>query len=321
MAYAPFGEGYAGGSPTYVTFTSTGFAPIVDPGQNDNGTLDDFLFRHYSPGQGRWISPDPAALAVVDPTNPQTWNRYAYVANNPLSYVDPSGLNRAFPGQGGCNSDAYDCGSGGGFPSDPGAGGGGDDWYAQSSSDCPICTGPYGSFGTAGIAGGWSSAIMNPGPGPVYSASDFQFSARADSNSLSAPPTLYYSWESAPGDVPPYDFSVDTADSADFLLLAQNGRLPPSADPALQAMRQLADNAARNGQYGPRTTPPPATRPVIDPNQQPEMKPNEPVWMRLWGLWPSGGGTFTELPLVIMPAAQLCQIQGNCPDMPYHGPI
>jgi len=36
--------------------------------------------------------PDPAGLAAVDLTNPQTWNRYAYVANSPLSNVDPLGL-------------------------------------------------------------------------------------------------------------------------------------------------------------------------------------------------------------------------------------
>jgi uncharacterized protein RhaS with RHS repeats len=42
--------------------------------------------------QGRWISPDPAGLIAVDPANPQTWNRYAYVANNPMSAVDPTGL-------------------------------------------------------------------------------------------------------------------------------------------------------------------------------------------------------------------------------------
>jgi len=36
--------------------------------------------------------PDPAGLAAVDLTNPQTWNRYAYVGNNPLNAVDPLGL-------------------------------------------------------------------------------------------------------------------------------------------------------------------------------------------------------------------------------------
>jgi hypothetical protein len=35
--------------------------------------------------------PDPAGLAA-DITNPQTWNRYGYVGNSPLSNVDPLGL-------------------------------------------------------------------------------------------------------------------------------------------------------------------------------------------------------------------------------------
>jgi hypothetical protein len=43
--------------------------------------LYDFLLRQQSSTQGRWLVPDPAGLAAVDPTNPQTWNRYAYVAN------------------------------------------------------------------------------------------------------------------------------------------------------------------------------------------------------------------------------------------------
>jgi RHS repeat-associated protein len=50
--------------------------------------------RRLNPNQGCWISRDPAGLAAVDPTNPQSWNRYVYVANNPLSFVDPSGLNK-----------------------------------------------------------------------------------------------------------------------------------------------------------------------------------------------------------------------------------
>ena len=38
------------------------------------------------------MHPDPAGLAAVDPSNPQSWNRYAYVLNNPLRLVDPQGL-------------------------------------------------------------------------------------------------------------------------------------------------------------------------------------------------------------------------------------
>jgi hypothetical protein len=51
------------------------------------------MFREYSASQqGRWVSPDPAGLAAVIPTNPQSWNRYAYVNNNPLRLTDPLGL-------------------------------------------------------------------------------------------------------------------------------------------------------------------------------------------------------------------------------------
>jgi RHS repeat-associated protein len=83
-AYAPYGEQYAPVNPADPSFT----------GQNSDTTasLYDFPFREHSPTQGRWSSPDPAGLGAVDPTNPQTWNRYAYVINNPLTFVDPFGL-------------------------------------------------------------------------------------------------------------------------------------------------------------------------------------------------------------------------------------
>lgn len=86
LAFAPFGERYAvSGTPAY-TFT----------GQRADTVTDeyDFVFRKYHSSQGRWISPDPAGLAAVDPTDPQTWNRYAYVGGNPLGAVDASGLYR-----------------------------------------------------------------------------------------------------------------------------------------------------------------------------------------------------------------------------------
>jgi RHS repeat-associated protein len=58
--------------------------------------LDDgmivFPARSFHSQSGHFMVPDPAGLAAVDPRNPQTWNRYAYVLNNPTSLTDPSGL-------------------------------------------------------------------------------------------------------------------------------------------------------------------------------------------------------------------------------------
>jgi RHS repeat-associated protein len=48
------------------------------------------LSRWYPPTQGRWLSPDPDN-AGADPSDPQTWNAYAYVRNNPTTLTDPEG--------------------------------------------------------------------------------------------------------------------------------------------------------------------------------------------------------------------------------------
>jgi len=44
--------------------------------------------RYYNPSLGRFISPD---TIIPDPSNPQAFNRYSYVLNNPIMYTDPSG--------------------------------------------------------------------------------------------------------------------------------------------------------------------------------------------------------------------------------------
>jgi RHS repeat-associated protein len=86
LAYAPFGESYAILNTPYPSFT--GQQQDTVPGSG----LYDFLYREYSAVQGRWNSPDPAGFGAADPSNPQSWNRYAYALNNPLRYKDPSGL-------------------------------------------------------------------------------------------------------------------------------------------------------------------------------------------------------------------------------------
>lgn len=85
--WAPYSESYAGGAPAgdrSFTGQTRETLPTSD--------LYDFLFRQYNAIQGRWMVPDPAGLAAVDIANPQTWNKYGYVGNQPLSNVDQMGL-------------------------------------------------------------------------------------------------------------------------------------------------------------------------------------------------------------------------------------
>jgi RHS repeat-associated protein len=102
LAYSPSGEPYAQSGAIDPSFT----------GQNQDTTagLYDFMYREHDPNQSRWTSPDPSGLAAVSPTNPQTWNRYAYVANNPMVFTDPTGLffYPCSPG-GGCDWGGNNC--------------------------------------------------------------------------------------------------------------------------------------------------------------------------------------------------------------------
>lgn len=49
------------------------------------------LARYYEAGLGRFVSTDPAFEVHKSVHNPQRWNRYSYVLNNPLAFIDPSG--------------------------------------------------------------------------------------------------------------------------------------------------------------------------------------------------------------------------------------
>ena len=62
-------------------------------------------WRRLSPGQGRWLSPDPGN-AGADPSDPQTWNMYAYVRNNPTTFTDPTGLDLWLSG---CGKETTTC--------------------------------------------------------------------------------------------------------------------------------------------------------------------------------------------------------------------
>lgn len=81
--YLPFG-GYRGQPPS-AELTDRGFTGHK---QNDDLGLIYMNARFYLPEIGRFASADSI---VPDTANPQSYNRYSYVRNNPLNYFDPDG--------------------------------------------------------------------------------------------------------------------------------------------------------------------------------------------------------------------------------------
>ncbi|MCP4543491.1 MAG: RHS repeat-associated core domain-containing protein [Chloroflexi bacterium] len=80
--YYPYGEVRWGEGAAATDFGFTGQRSVAGTG---------LVFMHarfYDPLLGRFVSAD---TIVPDPGNPQDLNRYAYVRNNPLMYIDPSG--------------------------------------------------------------------------------------------------------------------------------------------------------------------------------------------------------------------------------------
>jgi len=58
--------------------------------QRDAATgLDHAGFRKYENFSGRWTSPDPLNGSIGDP---QSFNHFSYAGNDPVNFIDPSGL-------------------------------------------------------------------------------------------------------------------------------------------------------------------------------------------------------------------------------------
>ncbi|MGH7802413.1 MAG: RHS repeat-associated core domain-containing protein, partial [Thermodesulfobacteriota bacterium] len=82
--YLPYGEGFNDPNSDFLSNTHEYTAKEID---EDTG-LYYYGARYYKPSIGRFMSVDPAG---GDITEPQSWNRYAYVQNNPFKYIDPNG--------------------------------------------------------------------------------------------------------------------------------------------------------------------------------------------------------------------------------------
>lgn len=80
--YKPYGEQITVSGTTTTTFGFNG--QVMDP---EVGLLY-YQSRYYDPVIGRFIQPD---TYIPKPEDPQNLNRYTYVGNNPVTFIDPTG--------------------------------------------------------------------------------------------------------------------------------------------------------------------------------------------------------------------------------------
>ena len=89
--YLPFGQELtANASNNHYKFTGKE--------RDTESGLDYFGARYYGSSMGRFMSPDPSGLLYADSSNPQSLNLYSYALNNPLRFIDPTGLTACFYG-------------------------------------------------------------------------------------------------------------------------------------------------------------------------------------------------------------------------------
>ncbi len=92
--YHPFGEEIdgVGGRTAGLNYGDDLVRKQFTGYKRDNETsLDYAKARMFGYSQGRFTSPDPL-LSSGRIQNPQSWNRYPYVLNNPLNLIDPTGM-------------------------------------------------------------------------------------------------------------------------------------------------------------------------------------------------------------------------------------
>jgi len=103
LDYFPWGRGSA----TYSDKSGNLYMFAGDELDTETSTYHT-QFRQLSYGLSRWLVPDPYA-GSYDVTNPQSLNRYTYVLDNPMRYVDRFGLELGDPGDANCEETYEGC--------------------------------------------------------------------------------------------------------------------------------------------------------------------------------------------------------------------
>ncbi|HWW61450.1 MAG TPA: RHS repeat-associated core domain-containing protein, partial [Thermoanaerobaculia bacterium] len=92
QSFSPFGMGGVAGSGSLMFTAHERDSATV--GDSVVGHPDYLHARYYGPTAGRFLSIDPAMNLEKIIHEPDLWNRYSYVGNNPLKYMDSNGRER-----------------------------------------------------------------------------------------------------------------------------------------------------------------------------------------------------------------------------------
>jgi RHS repeat-associated protein len=125
--------------------------------------LDTYKFRSYNAELGRWMSPDPSSLHYATLANPQGFNLYSYVTNDPLKYIDVDGLMEYDCDEDDDCSDCSDCGDCSDCYSDDGGGGGDGGGDSGNNGDEGDPSGPEATFYLT-VYAGYISVSADPDP-------------------------------------------------------------------------------------------------------------------------------------------------------------
>jgi RHS repeat-associated protein len=84
----PFGDGQG------INSTCGDVSPMHFTGKerDTESGLDEFGARHFASTMGRFMQADPFTVTPGRIVDPQQFNLYAYVRNNPLRHIDPTGM-------------------------------------------------------------------------------------------------------------------------------------------------------------------------------------------------------------------------------------
>jgi RHS repeat-associated protein len=158
--YLPYGveipNGVAGRSGVWAV--TDGLSPKFTGQDHDAETfLEFYQARYLAAGLGRFMSVDPGN-AGADLGDPQTWNMYGYVRNNPLVFVDPDGMDATAED---CIYDPESCEAGDGtWDTGGGWGWGGGGASPPNPGTISPVSGPQTGPGTGGV--GQGSGFLGP---------------------------------------------------------------------------------------------------------------------------------------------------------------